>query len=181
VRDRAASRLWRVLAALPIADQQSRSETLLVVKDGDRVSPLDRLRRAPTTHQFSRHGGGPEPINRASVALHLNRRLDYDCLLNLIRDRQNLGVRRRYPLVLNDARYTGRGPEQVSRIDLRGFDSLEDAQAFCEKNALDVERALHGATRDRLNLKHLDPRPGGEGKKGRLVGRWAQLLGSVLF
>jgi hypothetical protein len=27
---------------------------------------------------------------------------------------------------------------------LKGFDSLEDAQAFCEKNALDVERALHG-------------------------------------
>jgi hypothetical protein len=48
VRDRAASRLWRVLAALPSADQQSRLEALLVVKDGNRVSPLDRLRRAPT-------------------------------------------------------------------------------------------------------------------------------------
>jgi hypothetical protein len=29
--------------------------------------------------------------------------------------------------------------EQVSRFELQGFDSLEDAQAFCEKNALDVE------------------------------------------
>ena len=34
--------------------------------------------------------------------------------------------------------------EQVSRIEFQGFDRLEDAQAFCEKDALDVERALHG-------------------------------------
>jgi hypothetical protein len=32
----------------------------------------------------------------------------------------------------------------VSRIEFQGFDGLEDAQAFCEKNALYVERALHG-------------------------------------
>jgi hypothetical protein len=31
--------------------------------------------------------------------------------------------------------------EQVSRIDSGDSTSLEDAQAFCEKNALDVERA----------------------------------------
>ena len=37
--------------------------------------------------------------------------------------------------------------EQVSRIEFQGFDSLEDAQAFCEKNELDVEPALHGGTR----------------------------------
>jgi hypothetical protein len=48
VRDRASSRLWRVLAALPNADQRTGLEALLVVRDGDRVSPLDRLRRAPT-------------------------------------------------------------------------------------------------------------------------------------
>jgi hypothetical protein len=34
--------------------------------------------------------------------------------------------------------------EQVSRIEFQGFDKLEDAQAFCEKNARDVERALRG-------------------------------------
>jgi uncharacterized protein DUF4158 len=45
VRDRTASRLWRVLTALPNADQRSRLEALLVVKDGNRLSPLDRLRR----------------------------------------------------------------------------------------------------------------------------------------
>ena len=38
---------------------------------------------------------------------------------------------------------TGYG-EQVSGIEVQGFDRLEDAQAFCEKNALDVERALPG-------------------------------------
>jgi viroplasmin and RNaseH domain-containing protein len=34
--------------------------------------------------------------------------------------------------------------EQVSRIEFRGFDNLEEAEAFCEKNARDVERVLHG-------------------------------------
>jgi hypothetical protein len=29
----------------------------------------------------------------------------------------------------------------VSRIEFHGFDRLEDAQAFCEKNALDVRTA----------------------------------------
>jgi hypothetical protein len=33
--------------------------------------------------------------------------------------------------------------QQVSRIEFQGFDSLEDAQAFCDKDALDVERALY--------------------------------------
>jgi hypothetical protein len=33
--------------------------------------------------------------------------------------------------------------EQVRRIKFQEFDSLEAAQAFCEKNALDVALALH--------------------------------------
>jgi hypothetical protein len=32
----------------------------------------------------------------------------------------------------------------VSRIEFQGIGNLEDARAFCEKNALDVERALRG-------------------------------------
>ena len=36
--------------------------------------------------------------------------------------------------------------EQASRIGFQGFDNLEDAQAFCEKNARDVERALRVAS-----------------------------------
>ncbi len=34
--------------------------------------------------------------------------------------------------------------EQVSRIECQGFDTLEEAQVFCEKNARDVEHGLHG-------------------------------------
>jgi hypothetical protein len=34
--------------------------------------------------------------------------------------------------------------EQMGRNEFQGFDRLEDAQAFCEENALAVERVLHG-------------------------------------
>jgi hypothetical protein len=43
--------------------------------------------------------------------------------------------------------------EQVSRIEFQGFDRLEDAQAFCEKNPLGVERALHGGTRPPMGVR----------------------------
>ena len=48
VRDRAALRLWHLLAQLPKPDQQARLEALLQVPDGARSSPFDRLRQAPT-------------------------------------------------------------------------------------------------------------------------------------
>ncbi len=48
VRDRASARLWRCLARLPNKEQQRQLEALLVVPEEDRVSALDRLRRAPT-------------------------------------------------------------------------------------------------------------------------------------
>ena len=53
VRDRAALRLWHLLAPLPKPDQQARLEALLQVPDGARSSPFDRLRQAPT------RGSGP--------------------------------------------------------------------------------------------------------------------------
>jgi TnpA family transposase len=48
VRDRASSQLWHRLAKIPSQELRTRLEALLVVGTGDRVSPLDRLRRAPT-------------------------------------------------------------------------------------------------------------------------------------
>jgi hypothetical protein len=49
--------------------------------------------------------------------------------------------------LVKNMRLDPKGLEKVSRIEFQGFDGLEEAQAFCEKNALDVERALHGSTR----------------------------------
>jgi hypothetical protein len=48
VRDRAALRLWHILAQLPTPGQQARLETLLQVPEGTRSSHFDRLRQAPT-------------------------------------------------------------------------------------------------------------------------------------
>ncbi len=48
VRDRAAQRLWRLLASLPTAEQHASLEGLLTVPEGNRSSHLDRLRHSPT-------------------------------------------------------------------------------------------------------------------------------------
>jgi hypothetical protein len=48
VRDRASVRLWRLLAGLPSRERRDWLEQLLIVPEQDHVSPLDRLRHAPT-------------------------------------------------------------------------------------------------------------------------------------
>jgi TnpA family transposase len=48
IGDRAANRLWQMLADLPTNEQRERLGTLLKVSDGLRQSALDRLRRGPT-------------------------------------------------------------------------------------------------------------------------------------
>ncbi|NJN66683.1 MAG: DUF4158 domain-containing protein [Chloroflexaceae bacterium] len=48
VRDRADARLWRLLAAPVTTEHQARLEALLRVPDGERMTTLERLRRAPT-------------------------------------------------------------------------------------------------------------------------------------
>jgi len=48
VREHASMRLWQLLSELPTPPQRALLETLLVVPEGERQTPLDRLRRGPT-------------------------------------------------------------------------------------------------------------------------------------
>jgi TnpA family transposase len=48
VREHASMRLWQLLAQLPTPRQVALLETLLVIPEGERQTPLDRLRRGPT-------------------------------------------------------------------------------------------------------------------------------------
>src|SRR5438128_896448 len=48
IRERANTRLYRTLAALPSEEQRDRLRQVLVVPAGSRRSPLDQLRRGPT-------------------------------------------------------------------------------------------------------------------------------------
>lgn len=54
VREHANARLWMILAQVPTPPQAALLETLLVVPEGQRQTPLDRLRRGPT--RVSSHG-----------------------------------------------------------------------------------------------------------------------------
>ena len=56
IRTRANRRLWRRLNACVTPDQRSRLESLLTVSEGDRQSPLDRLRSGPTLQSIPELG-----------------------------------------------------------------------------------------------------------------------------
>ncbi len=49
VRERASSRLWQRLSALPTSEQTAKLEMLLQVPEGTRTSRFDRYRKGPVT------------------------------------------------------------------------------------------------------------------------------------
>jgi hypothetical protein len=62
VRSRANRRLWRLLAARITPEQRARFDSLLIVPEGWRQSPMDRLRSGPTlqsTNELVRAIDGP--------------------------------------------------------------------------------------------------------------------------
>ncbi len=49
IRERANQRLWKKLAALPNKWQAAQVMELLVIPEGQRVSPLEQLKKGPVT------------------------------------------------------------------------------------------------------------------------------------
>ncbi len=49
VRERANQRLWKKLAALPDSWQTARVTELLDIPEGQRISPLEQLKKGPVT------------------------------------------------------------------------------------------------------------------------------------
>ncbi|CAO3460021.1 hypothetical protein [Azospirillum argentinense] len=77
VRSRANSRLWRLLAARITPEQKARLDALLVVPEGGRQSPMDRLRSGPTlqsTNELVRAIERLDDVRHLAVALpHIDR------------------------------------------------------------------------------------------------------------
>jgi hypothetical protein len=72
IRERAANRLFQVLSQLPNPTQSKQLEELLVVKDGERYSPVDRLRHPPNRII----GCGFKAVGRSAVARYWHDRCD---------------------------------------------------------------------------------------------------------
>jgi TnpA family transposase len=88
VRARANSRLWRLLAARITRDQKERLDALLVVPDGGRQSPMDRLRSGPTlqsTAELARAVDRLEEVQQLARGLPRTDRLPKTRVLALAR------------------------------------------------------------------------------------------------
>jgi hypothetical protein len=88
VRSRANSRLWRLLAARIKPDQRARLDALLVVSEGGRQSPMDRLRSGPTlqsTAELARAIERLEEVRQLAAGLPRTDRLSKTRVLALAR------------------------------------------------------------------------------------------------
>ena len=88
VRARASSRFWRLLAARTTRDQKERLDALLVVPEGGRQSPMDRLRSGPTlqsTAELARAVDRLEEVQQLALGLPRTDRLPKTRVLALAR------------------------------------------------------------------------------------------------
>jgi Tn3 transposase DDE domain len=88
VRTRANSRLWRLLAARISPEQKARLDALLVVPEGSRHSPMDRLRTAPalqSTNELARAIDRLDEIRQLAAGLPSADRLPKTRILALAR------------------------------------------------------------------------------------------------
>jgi TnpA family transposase len=88
VRSRANSRLWRLLAVRINPDQKARLDALLIVPEGGRQSPMDRLRSGPTlqsTNELVRAIERLEEVRQLAAGLPCTDRLPKTRVLALAR------------------------------------------------------------------------------------------------
>jgi Tn3 transposase DDE domain/Domain of unknown function (DUF4158) len=88
VRTRANSRLWRLLAARISPGQKTRLDALLVVPEGGRHSPMDRLRTAPalqSTNELARAIDRLDEVRQLAAGLPFTDRLPKTRILALAR------------------------------------------------------------------------------------------------
>ena len=88
VRSRANGRLWRLLAVRINPDQKARLDALLIVPEGGRQSPMDRLRSGPTrqsTNELVRAIERLEEVRQLAAGLPCTDRLPKTRVLALAR------------------------------------------------------------------------------------------------
>jgi hypothetical protein len=156
VRDRAAVRLWHLLAHLPNADQQAKLDSLLHVPEGEWSTPVDRLRRAPT------RVSGPAlvaALHRLEEIRALGvRDLSLEHLpLNRLRAIARYGAAARAQAI---ARMTLARRTATLLAFAQAFEhtAMDDALDFCDLLVTDIVRGAHneGEKERRRTLHDLD-------------------------